>query len=212
MKRQYTGDRTSWENIVDLLHSFTRKYYSRALAAKLGLDYDDLFQEARIAWMQARDSFDPNRGIQFTSYLGAAVCRRLHARIGEGFEYSKHHRSLPSFTDESESEWLDRVGGRFEEDAGSTLEAENALNTLKQGVRSWQARFVIELLANPPPEVIAEFRAYRAKLERVERRTHPAHHLTISFTLQHIPPVIDPTCASRAVAIRREIEGVIQTC
>ncbi len=56
-----------------------------AVAAGLGMDTDDLRQEALIALMRALHSYSPDKGAVFTTYASVCIRRHLSSVIRAGF-------------------------------------------------------------------------------------------------------------------------------
>jgi DNA-directed RNA polymerase specialized sigma24 family protein len=72
---------TRLESHLGLIHKLCFKVHKRTAAMGLSLDYEDLFQEACIAWMNAAKKFDPDAGFYFSTYLGRSVLNRLNGVV-----------------------------------------------------------------------------------------------------------------------------------
>lgn len=72
----------SFEENIGLVHFQAKRGYAWAQGAGLALDYDDIFQEASVAFLLAAEGFDPERGIKFSAYYTTAAFSRFQKAIG----------------------------------------------------------------------------------------------------------------------------------
>ena len=64
---------------VGLVHTVARKGHARLLAAGVGLDYDDVFQELSIVFLKAYEKFDADRGFKFSTYFWMSAYNKLNS-------------------------------------------------------------------------------------------------------------------------------------
>ncbi len=65
--------RTDFESHSNLIHSFARKGFGRLQAARVLIDYEDVYQEMCISFVKAQKMYNPDSGFSFTAYFGRAV-------------------------------------------------------------------------------------------------------------------------------------------
>ena len=66
-----------WKDYERFVAQMSWKSYRRARASGLQLEFDDIYQEASIAYMRASKTFNPALGYRFITYLGAAIMTAL---------------------------------------------------------------------------------------------------------------------------------------
>lgn len=146
-----------------LLANVTWKVKYFAAARGTELEFDDLFQEARMTYFRAVEKFDPDIGVQFSTYLYRSVRNNLSRiakkAIGENFSTSS--------MDEQMSE-----DGRclHDELPGDGEDMTARLDRLEQEARNFarlseNAQKVIAVLDSPSPELRRELlrmQAFRA--------------------------------------------------
>lgn len=64
-----------YDKYESFIHYLVRKYSSRAY--KLGLDQKDLAQEANVAFVDALNSYNPNKEASFKTFMSLCIERRL---------------------------------------------------------------------------------------------------------------------------------------
>lgn len=63
---------------MGLVHVVSRKGFSRMAAAKVVIDYEDVFQEMSIVFLKAFEGFDESRGFKFSTYFFMCAYNRLN--------------------------------------------------------------------------------------------------------------------------------------
>ena len=63
---------------MGLVHVVSRKGFSRLAAAKVVIDYEDVFQEMSIVFLKAFEKFDESRGFKFSTYFFMCAYNRLN--------------------------------------------------------------------------------------------------------------------------------------
>ena len=64
---------------VGLVHTVARKGYSRLVAANVGIDYEDVFQEMSVVFLKAYEGFDASKGFKFSTYFFMSAYNRLNS-------------------------------------------------------------------------------------------------------------------------------------
>lgn len=99
------GYSTAFEDHQGLLHNFTKQSFGILGEFKIPIDYEDVFQEACIAYTKARDGYKPELGFTFSAYMGRAVTTHL-TRFR-----SKLIREAQNVGTSSVNEWWAEDGG-----------------------------------------------------------------------------------------------------
>ncbi|MDY7537525.1 hypothetical protein QN372_00020 [Undibacterium sp. RTI2.1] len=68
---------------VGLVHLQAKKGFKWADGAKSGLTYDDMFQEASVAFVMAKEGFNPDLGIKFSAYFSQVAFSHFRRAIGQ---------------------------------------------------------------------------------------------------------------------------------
>ena len=63
---------------MGLVHVVSRKGFSRMAAAKVVIDYEDVFQEMSIVFLKALEKFDESKGFKFSTYYFMCAFNRLN--------------------------------------------------------------------------------------------------------------------------------------
>lgn len=71
-----------FQDHVGLVHQQAKFGFKWADGAGTGLSYDDMFQVASVAFVIAANSFDPTRGIKFSTYYTQAAFSEFRREIG----------------------------------------------------------------------------------------------------------------------------------
>lgn len=64
---------------VGLVHAVSRRGYARLMKAKVGIDYEDVFQEMSVVFLKAYERFDESRGFKFSTYYYMSAMNRLNS-------------------------------------------------------------------------------------------------------------------------------------
>jgi hypothetical protein len=71
-----------FEDHVGLIHQQAKNGLRWATGAGAGLDYDDMFQIASVAFLQAAEKYDPTTGFKFSAYYTQAAFSEFRREIG----------------------------------------------------------------------------------------------------------------------------------
>lgn len=157
---------TSWESNHRFIRWFAARAMRRAIAAGVrGVQLEDFVQEASIAWLMAVKHFDASKGVPFIPYLKLGMQRHINRWLNREIGGVQ----LAPFS-------LDKTLTEDSEDAFSEVVADTAETpdefVIRQDIRarvlrrlSPTARVFLDLLENPPRELIEELRAISAKAE-----------------------------------------------
>lgn len=72
----------SFKDNVGLVHMQAKRGFKWAQGAGLSLDYDDMFQEASLAFVVAANGFDPDTGLKFSTYFTKVAFSEFRKSIG----------------------------------------------------------------------------------------------------------------------------------
>jgi DNA-directed RNA polymerase specialized sigma24 family protein len=146
---------------VKLIHFAARRAQTRLLQAGYNAEYDDVFQDTAILWMECERKFDPEKGFQFSTYFMRAVDLTL---------FKRHNRRNNQFERGFES--LDKEGENAPalQAIDVALGAENQMildETVGEIARrlSPLTRRIFELLLNPPKIILDNLTALTHKGE-----------------------------------------------
>jgi hypothetical protein len=67
---------------IGLVHFHAKRGFARAQQAGVPLSYDDMFQEASMAFVMAARGFDPEAGVKFSAYYTRAAHSHFSKAIG----------------------------------------------------------------------------------------------------------------------------------
>lgn len=146
---------------VGLVHSVSRKGFARLTAAKVGIDYEDVFQEMSMVFLKAYQGFDESRGFKFSTYYYMAAYNRLNAWATDMIDERIKHGVVS--IDE-----LNEAGGE-EMSLSETLLVDDT--TPEDNVRAMQllthiknklsplAGLILQWSIEPPPEVVQQIQA-----------------------------------------------------
>lgn len=162
----YTADLKDYER---LLASLSHKALRRATARGCSIEFDDLFQEAKITFVHAKDKFDPEQGVKFSTYLWQAVRNNLLRLTQRAAETDRNSRSLDERLGEDDAGTLHDILPAQQETVEDRMERLERSSAMFQRL-SYNARRVIVILDAPPPELVRELR--RAEAFRRHCRAH----------------------------------------
>ena len=75
-------EKISFKDNVGLVHNQAKQGFKWAQGAGLALDYDDMFQEASLAFVLAAETYDPESGFKFSAYYTKAAFSQFRKTIG----------------------------------------------------------------------------------------------------------------------------------
>ena len=143
-----------------LLASLSHKALRRATARGYAIEFDDLFQEAKITFVHAMEKFNPELGVKFSTYLWTSVKNNLLRLEGKVGDVQRRTVSIDRQLDEDGGTFHDILGDNSEsiEDRMERMERESDMFERLSG----NARRVIAILDQPPTELVREIRRMEA--------------------------------------------------
>lgn len=112
----------SYESVRLLLHKIAGKCYRRVVAmGGLGMTIDDVIQEMNLSYVKALQTFDPERGVLFSTFLQTACFRNFNMAI-ERAERDRRELGMVPMSDmrrvghgdeDSDSDMLDRYDSDY---------------------------------------------------------------------------------------------------
>lgn len=178
---------TNFNDHAGLVHTFARKGWGRMIAAHVNVEYEDVFQEMTVTFVKAARTFDPEKGIAFTSYMGRAIWndfnRYAQKYIDERMELGLTSiQELETTTDEEGGTWF---GDSMESPDRNPEEQLERKQDMLENLRNLSptAKFLAAQLIAPPPTLEAAFKEYQAIA--VEDRGRAVIGMTLRFIGQH---------------------------
>ncbi len=187
-------DDTSWEKncqIVKRLAAWAMR--QAAFTGVRGVQFEDFFQEASIAWMKAVERYNPSLGVPFAPYLTNGIKQRLLRLL-------KNERGASYFAPTSLDQPLSEDIATSLLDTFSDNSAPIDTTLIEQETRnrvvaklSPRARCFIELLESPPVELFEEMKAVIAKAQKgrsmgITRFAPVRISADLIFTIMDAPP------------------------
>lgn len=157
---------TDYNEHVGLIHNFARKGWGRMVQANVDMDYEDVFQEMSLTYTKALNTYDPERGVGFTAYMGRAIWNDFN-RVAEKRIAEKVELGMTSIhaleNDDDDNSWVDNI---LKSDVRSPQEELERKQEIVHKLRSLSqtAKFLVAQLVAPSPEVEAAFAAHQANL------------------------------------------------
>lgn len=71
----------SYASVQAQLHQLAMKCYARVQAMGLGMDFDDVLQEMNLSYVRAHKTWDPAKGVRFSTYCQRACLNNFNQRI-----------------------------------------------------------------------------------------------------------------------------------
>ena len=200
-----------WRDYEKFVAQMSWKSHRRYQMAGRHMDFDDIYQEAALAFVRATRTFDPSLGYKFITYCGAAVASALanyktrldkqlvgstvsiDALLGpdeDGYEILPGYDSSP----------LDTL--ILQADLAETL---NSLGPLGAQMIEW--------MVSPPPEIEAELEAYRWKRNEMSRRGLRRNSASIDmdtrFLMGELLPKLLPQHKAALKRLTDQVNGAI---
>jgi RNA polymerase sigma factor (sigma-70 family) len=180
------------------------------------LDYDDVFGDVRIAFVEAHQKFDPTKGFEFNTYFARAAYNKLN-RVAEDVEEERITNGVRSFeeltTDEdmhaieripceamTPDEWLER------------REASEAMERVVEGL-SPIAAVIVEWIAQPPKlllEEVAKHQAHAEYARSVGQDMRSFAGVNVSFICKFLRLTM-PERAKEITAAGKEVRKLIES-
>jgi RNA polymerase sigma factor (sigma-70 family) len=145
---------------VGLVHSVSRKGFARLTAAKVGIDYEDVFQEMSLIFLKAYEGFDVSRGFKFSTYYYMAAYNRLNAWATDMIDERLKHGvvSVEELSDQGEEELsLDETLLVDEETPEFHVQTRQLLDHITNRL-SPLAALILTWSIDPPPDLMEELR------------------------------------------------------
>jgi len=167
-------------------HIKLAKYLTRQVMrryAGVRLEFDDVFGEVALIWVRCRDGFDPEFGVQFTTYFTRAVHKsasNIVRHLRDPALASAARLDQPIFTDEDGEDGSMQIAdiGALSPERGAIIS--EALITINKS--SPLLTRLLALCRDQPAELIQELHAAQAHRDYAARRGHfveePASALT----------------------------------
>jgi len=173
---------SDWQKVVE---RSAYRYLKRAHAAGArSVLLADVVSELSLAWVIAREKFDPSKGVPFGAYLQLGMRNHINAWIDRQIGHAAALDLDEDYGEEDGANLHEAIadGGPLQDDVlGDTQEFERNIALL-----SPEARQFVELLANPPPALYEEMTAIQARAEFANSRgirTGVPSHITGSLVL-----------------------------
>lgn len=143
---------------VGLVHAIAKRGLGRLGAAKVAIEYDDVFQEMSVVFLKAYEGFDESRGFKFSTYYYMAAYNHLNhwadklikERLRDGLV------SLEEFHNPNEDESLEAI---LYVDDSQSPELQYRVTELLEHIErmlSPLAALILTWTAAPPPELMRE--------------------------------------------------------
>ena len=149
---------------LGLVHAVSRKGFSRLAAAKVTIDYEDVFQEMSVVFLKAFEGFDESKGFKFSTYYFMCAYNRLNRWAQDMIEERLKHGvvSIDELNDSSEQGDMD-LASTLEEfvDPSSDPESSYRVRELLEYMAktlSPLAGLILEWSVAPPEEIVIEVR------------------------------------------------------
>lgn len=107
----------SYESIERQLKGLAGKFFSRAQAIGIAMDFEDVVQELNIAYLKARGGWKVEGGARFSTFFQTCACRHFNHRI------AKEEAERANLGMGSMSALIDKWGAGDDGDMPSSIEA-----------------------------------------------------------------------------------------
>lgn len=200
-----------WKDYERFVAQMSWKSYRRARASGLQLEFDDIYQEASIAYIRASKTFNPALGYRFITYLGAAIMTAL-----ANYKH-RQDRQLAGRTVSIDS-MLNEEGDAYEifpGSEGSPLDELCVVDGLQEAMRELGplGAQMVDWMVDPPPEIEAELNALRWKFAEMTRRGMRRNVVTLDmdvrFLLGELLPKLIPENQAAVKRLRSKVQGVV---
>jgi hypothetical protein len=152
-----------FKSVENLLHLCAIRMEQRAIAMNLFVDHDELFQMCCETYTKCVKAFDEKLGFKFTTYvMNACYFNGNQWFKTQGREIGVVSRQSIDAFQLNDGEGIDRDANMFlADDQASPEDQAIARSETMEKLKalSSSGKKVIELMANPPPDLIAAFQA-----------------------------------------------------
>lgn len=190
---------TEFSDHQGLIRMFASKCHRRLVAARVRVEYEDVYQEMCITFVKAARAFDPTLGLTFTAYLGRSILNN----------FNKVATNLINGASVVQPECDFSEDFNIEEEAGEIPSVESDYFTRRNGKERFEslsrvAQIIVAEMLQPSPEITRAFEAHDGKREVAEAmgKTLAARKYGPAFIGEFYG--FDPKVTSRA---RKEIES-----
>lgn len=170
---------TNFDDHTGLVHNFARKGWGRMLAAHVNVEYEDVFQEMSVTFTKAVRTFDPSKGVAFTSYMGRAIWndfnRYAQKHIDERMQLGLV--SMDNIEGEDDNYFAESLASDERTPEESLERKQDMLEKLR--ALSPTAKFLAAQLISPPAALEEAFAAHQA--EAVESGGRRVVGMTLRF-------------------------------
>jgi len=149
---------------VGLVHTVSRKGYTRLVKARVTIDYEDVFQEMSMVFLKACDGFDESRGFKFSTYFFMAAYNRLNNWAQALIDDRMRYTSVDEMNDTGENYSLEEVLWQDHD----TPEGHYAVTQMIEHIAktlSPLASLILTWTISPPKQIVAEIDKARINAE-----------------------------------------------
>lgn len=208
-----------YQGNLGLVRKVAGNCYRRLQAIGAAMDFDDVMSEVRESLIIAHGGFDPAQGYEFCSYFGRIAYNRMN-KIAAAIEEERIENATYSVEEinAGRGENATPMEEMVSSDAMTPDEALEAKQRQASALRrvdklSPVAQLIVEWLASPPPELLAEIVRNRAHAEvarsmGIAKRSHAG--VTLDFVCKVIVKATDLPAGTVNKA-RREVQDIIDS-
>lgn len=149
-----------YQDNLGLVHMLSKRVFARTQAAKLSMQYEDVFQEVSLVLVKASEKFEPNKGLTFSAYLTRAAYNNINRIV------------------EKETNFVIKLEtiSNVDEELGEIQFPSNALNPEQEcqlsehlathmASLSVNGRRIINWMVNPPKRLLEEIKMAECKVQ-----------------------------------------------
>jgi DNA-directed RNA polymerase specialized sigma24 family protein len=204
-----------WKQYEKFVLKLSWKSFSMAQRRGLPLEFDDIFQEASVAYCRALKGFKPEKGYKFITYLGTAIMTRLaNFTVSAKRQLIGQTRSLDAMVDENGDEVdLYEVMPSNEPTPLAQMLLEEAVEETLKGLSPFGLQ-MLEWCMNPPPDVRREYDGYIYKMSELHRRGLRRQQIRgepdVHFLFSELLPRLFPSRHREISATRQAVTQAVQ--
>jgi Sigma-70 region 2 len=199
-----------WRDYEKFVAQMSWKSLRRAKASGLDLEFEDIFQEAAMAFVRARESFKPELGYKFITYCGAAISTALaNYKIKQDRQLLGRTVSIDSLLGPDDDGYDIFPGG--DTSPLNMLVLEDEMKRVAEALGPLGAQMV-DWMIYPPQEVVEELEAFKWKIAEMNRRGLRRNSINIDVDMRFLFGELLPRLLpDNQAAIRRLRDQVQQT-
>jgi RNA polymerase sigma factor (sigma-70 family) len=201
---------------LGFVHTIARKCYGRLQGMGAALDYDDVFGDVRIAFLEAHQKFDPTKGFEFNTYFARSAYNKLNRVAGDVEEerITNGVRSFEELTTDDDMHAVERIACQAitPEQWMEQREAADAMERVVERL-SPIAGLIVEWIAQPPKALLEEIAKHQAHAEyarSVGENMRSFAGVNVSFICKFLRMTM-PERAKEITAAGREVRELIDT-